>query len=167
MAVLAGRTSNTEKVFQKLSSPHKGRVRLPNRMNFRKSAKGGGVNFNPKIYVADFWNFSENSSDLVAGPFPKHFVPILSVLHVRVLESNIKYNVLGLRGCLCLFLGQCNAMMKAWQRKITPSLNFPFELGWKRQSWINKELNFIPKLFCHQTQTSDELNIIIWCCINC
>ena len=78
-----------------------------------------------------------------------------------------KYNVLGLRGCLCLFLGQCNAMMKAWQRKITPSLNFPFELGWKRQSWINKELNFIPKLFCHQTQTSDELNIIIWCCINC
>ena len=30
---------------------------LPNGMNFRKSAKGGGVIFNPKIYVADFGNF--------------------------------------------------------------------------------------------------------------
>ena len=37
----------------------RGRVALPNRMNFRKSAKGGGVNFNPKIYVADFWNFRQ------------------------------------------------------------------------------------------------------------
>ena len=29
---------------------HKGRVTLPNRMNFRKNSKGGGVIFNPKIY---------------------------------------------------------------------------------------------------------------------
>jgi len=26
-------------------------------MNFWKSAKGGGVIFNPKIYIADFGNF--------------------------------------------------------------------------------------------------------------
>ena len=33
----------------------KGRVALPNRMSFRKSAKGGaGVIFNPKIDIADF-----------------------------------------------------------------------------------------------------------------
>ena len=33
----------------------KGRVRLPNRMNFRKGAKGGlGVIFKPKNYTADF-----------------------------------------------------------------------------------------------------------------
>ena len=35
-------------------------VPLPNRMNFRKSSKGGGrVFFNPKIYVADFGNFKQ------------------------------------------------------------------------------------------------------------
>ena len=34
---------------------YKGRVALPNRMSFRKSAKGGaGVIFNPKIDIADF-----------------------------------------------------------------------------------------------------------------
>ena len=33
------------------------RIPLPNRMNFWKSAKGEGVILNPKIYVADFWNF--------------------------------------------------------------------------------------------------------------
>ena len=33
----------------------KGRVRLPNRINFRKSAKGGaGVHFQYKIYIGDF-----------------------------------------------------------------------------------------------------------------
>ena len=37
----------------------KGRVRLPNQMNFWKSAKGGGVTFNPKIYIADFGNFKQ------------------------------------------------------------------------------------------------------------
>ena len=31
-----------------------GKVRLPNRMIFWKSAKGVGVTFNPKIYSADF-----------------------------------------------------------------------------------------------------------------
>ena len=32
----------------------------PNRMNFRKSAKGGvGVIFNPKIQIADFANFKQ------------------------------------------------------------------------------------------------------------
>ena len=30
----------------------KGRIPLPNRMNFWKSDKGGGVIFNPKIYIA-------------------------------------------------------------------------------------------------------------------
>ena len=34
----------------------KERIPLPNRMNFWKSAKG--VIFNPKIYIADFGNFS-------------------------------------------------------------------------------------------------------------
>ena len=70
------------------------------------------------------WNFSENSSDLVAGPFPKHFVAILSALHVRVLESNIKYNVLGLRGCLCLFLGQCNDEGLTEEDNTKPQLSF-------------------------------------------
>ena len=33
----------------------KGRLPLPKRMNFRKSSKrGGGVIFNPKIYIAKF-----------------------------------------------------------------------------------------------------------------
>ena len=38
-----------------------GMVRLPNRMNFWKSSKGGGggIIFNPKIYVADFGNFKQ------------------------------------------------------------------------------------------------------------
>ena len=31
---------------------------IPNRMNFRKSSKGGGgFIFNPKFYIADFGNF--------------------------------------------------------------------------------------------------------------
>ena len=37
----------------------KGRIPLPNRMNFWKSAKGGGVIFNSKIYIADFGNFKQ------------------------------------------------------------------------------------------------------------
>ena len=43
-------------MIQLLSNASKGRVPLPNRMNFEKSAKGGAVIFNPKIYVADFGN---------------------------------------------------------------------------------------------------------------
>ena len=36
----------------------KGRVALPNRINFWKSAKGGvGIIFNQKIHIADFGNF--------------------------------------------------------------------------------------------------------------
>ena len=35
----------------------KGRIPLPNRMNFWKSAKGRGVIFNSKNYIADFGNF--------------------------------------------------------------------------------------------------------------
>ena len=31
----------------------------PNRMNFQKSSKGGGIIFNPKIYAADFGNFKQ------------------------------------------------------------------------------------------------------------
>ena len=31
----------------------------PNRMNFRRSSKGEGGHFNPKIYVADFGNFRQ------------------------------------------------------------------------------------------------------------
>ena len=38
---------------------NKGRVALPNRMNFWKSSKGGEVIFNLKIYVADFGNFKQ------------------------------------------------------------------------------------------------------------
>ena len=38
----------------------KGRVALPNRMNFWKSAKGGGLgHFQLKIYVADFGSFKQ------------------------------------------------------------------------------------------------------------
>ena len=66
------------------------------------------------------WNFSENLS----GPFPKHFVPILSALFVRVLESNIKYNVLGLQGCLCLFLCQCNDEGLTEEDNTKPQLSF-------------------------------------------
>ena len=36
-----------------------GRVTLPNRMIFRKTSKGEGVIFNPKIYNADFGNFKQ------------------------------------------------------------------------------------------------------------
>ena len=39
-------------------APSKGRLPLPKRMNFQKSSKGGGgVIFNPKIYVADFCHY--------------------------------------------------------------------------------------------------------------
>ena len=41
----------------------KARVAVTKRMNFRKSSKGRGVIFNPKIYIADFghlyWDFCE------------------------------------------------------------------------------------------------------------
>ena len=37
----------------------KGKTAVPNQINFRKSSKGGGVIFNPKIYVADFGNFKQ------------------------------------------------------------------------------------------------------------
>ena len=38
----------------------KGRVRVPKQMDFRKIFKQeGGVIFNPKIYVADFGNFTQ------------------------------------------------------------------------------------------------------------
>ena len=44
----------------------KGRVAPPNRMNFRKNSKGGtvggGITFNPKIYIAGFWNFKQGFS---------------------------------------------------------------------------------------------------------
>ena len=36
----------------------KGRIPLPNQMNFWKSAKGGFI-FNPKIYIADFGTFKQ------------------------------------------------------------------------------------------------------------
>ena len=39
-----------------------GRVTLPNRMIFRKTSKGEGVIFNPKIYIADFGNFKQGFS---------------------------------------------------------------------------------------------------------
>ena len=38
-----------------VTADDEGRVWLPNRMNFRKSAKGGaGVHFQSKIYIGDF-----------------------------------------------------------------------------------------------------------------
>ena len=40
----------------KIFANSEGRVTLPNRKNFRKIGKGGGVIFNPKIYVAGFGN---------------------------------------------------------------------------------------------------------------
>ena len=79
---------------------YKGRIPLTNQMNFWKSSKKGGVIFNPKNYKINWyflayaslhkcdhiyykkiqkwgeggskavWNFSKNSSDLVAGSFP-------------------------------------------------------------------------------------------------
>ena len=44
-----------------MTNDDKGKILLPNRMNFWKSAKGGGggVIFNPKIYIADFGNFKQ------------------------------------------------------------------------------------------------------------
>ena len=64
----------------------KGRVLLPNRMIFRKVPKGGpsggGGSFQynfPKMRGVGgskaVWNFHENSSDLVAGPFPNQLQP--------------------------------------------------------------------------------------------
>ena len=38
---------------------NKGRIPLQNQMNFWKSVKGGGVIFNPKVYIADFGNFKQ------------------------------------------------------------------------------------------------------------
>ena len=47
-------TSFGRSVLHKVPFDSKGRVALPNRMNFRKSSKGGGHIFNPKIYIPDF-----------------------------------------------------------------------------------------------------------------
>ena len=46
---------------EKMTNDDKGRILLPKRMNFWKSAKGGGggVIFNPKIYIAYFGNFKQ------------------------------------------------------------------------------------------------------------
>ena len=38
----------------------KGRIPLPNRMNFWKSAKGEGIIFNSTIYIADFGSFKQS-----------------------------------------------------------------------------------------------------------
>ena len=48
-------------MYTSLDFKTEGRIPLPIRMNFWKSAKGGegGVTFNPKIYIADFGNFKE------------------------------------------------------------------------------------------------------------
>ena len=48
----------------------KGRITVPNRMNFESSKGGEGVISSPKNYVADFGSFS--SSDLVSPSFPKY-----------------------------------------------------------------------------------------------
>ena len=54
---------------------NKGRIPLPKRMNFRKSSKGGGgVIFNPKIYVADFCHYRRN----FGHEFQKKFATQLS-----------------------------------------------------------------------------------------
>ena len=81
--------------FEKMHKSLSGRIRLPKRMNFRKSSKGGGGHFRFKqiilqnvLYIGDIfdaqsqcvpkipkmreevlevWNFSENSSVLVAS----------------------------------------------------------------------------------------------------
>ena len=48
----------------------KGRMVLPNWMNFRKRGEGGGgFIFNPKIYFADFGNFKKGflSMKLIKG----------------------------------------------------------------------------------------------------
>ena len=46
--------------ISKFKNDAKGRVPLPNRMNFWNSSKRrGGVIFNPKIYVAVFGNFTQ------------------------------------------------------------------------------------------------------------
>ena len=63
----------------------KGRIPLPNRMNFLNSAKGGGgVIFNPRIYIADFGNFKQG------------------FLSVKLIKRRI---ILGFRVC---FFNNCN-----------------------------------------------------------
>ena len=53
---LGGILSNSSMLWEKYDN--KGRVRLPNRMNFwKKFQGGGGVFFYPKNYIADFGNF--------------------------------------------------------------------------------------------------------------
>ena len=89
-------------------------------MNFRESAKKGrGIIFNPKIYVADFglftralsrafsgkkwfsedeggstavWNFSENSSVLVASPVPNRSWCLFCCASVRVTSSHNSFS---------------------------------------------------------------------------
>ena len=46
----------------------KGRADAPNRMNIRKSDQGGGgVIFNPKIFVAYFGNFKQGFLSIISG----------------------------------------------------------------------------------------------------
>ena len=68
---------------------HKGRVRLPNQMNF--VPRGWGVIFNPKIHVTDFGNFKQgfltvkliqNSNFRVQGIFFQQLYHITVVLHL-------------------------------------------------------------------------------------
>ena len=57
-------TPNYNHSFTGQRREYKGRVRLRNRTNFRKGAKGGGVILNPKIYFADFGNFKQGSESM-------------------------------------------------------------------------------------------------------
>ena len=45
---------NTKELDLECTLFPKGQVRVPKRMNFRKSSRGGGFVFNPEIYIANF-----------------------------------------------------------------------------------------------------------------
>ena len=63
---------------------------VPNRINFWTSPKGGGgVIFNPKIYVADFGNFKQGllSMKLIQGEISGFRVCFFAIIELRKIKT--------------------------------------------------------------------------------
>ena len=79
---------NADFEFYTSDDNDKGGVVLPNPKNFWKNAKGGGVIFNPKIYMADFGNSKEGVLIMKMIQNSNFRVPGLHVFSTIVLRKS-------------------------------------------------------------------------------
>ena len=67
-------------------------MKVPKRMNFRKSSKGGeGVIFNPKIYIADFGNFNQGFIRFGSATLPYHYCLQIKLTLVNTTEKSVHF----------------------------------------------------------------------------